>query len=408
MVSQEAWGRVDETGTVFVRDGESWREVGQYPDATEAEALAYFERKFSDLEGQVRLVEQRLRGGADATEVAKQAAHLRESVVGANAVGDLAALVTRLDALGSDLEVRTAEQQAQSQAELDEAVAVRTQIVEAVEALAGRDPQQTQWKQASLELDALFARWQEHQKNGPRIPKATGNDLWKRFRDARSTIETHRRAFFAELDSQHRDAKQRKEALVAEAQALAGKGSDGIPAYRTLLDRWKAAGRAGRKVDDALWAEFRAAGDVLYQAKAEAAAVENEEYSGNLEAKRALLAEAKPILNEQDRAKARGLLTDIQRRWDEIGRVPREALREIEDGIRQIEAHVRGLDESHWRESNPERKARSEGMAGQLEDAIEALEAKLAAAPKGSKDAKELEAELTTKREWLEVVQRAR
>ena len=28
------WGRVDETGTVYVRDGEDERAVGSYPDAT--------------------------------------------------------------------------------------------------------------------------------------------------------------------------------------------------------------------------------------------------------------------------------------------------------------------------------------------------------------------------------------
>ena len=50
---QQPWGRVDETGTVFVRTSDGEREVGQYPDATPEEALAYFERKYADLAGQV-------------------------------------------------------------------------------------------------------------------------------------------------------------------------------------------------------------------------------------------------------------------------------------------------------------------------------------------------------------------
>ena len=41
------WGRVDETGTVFVTDRGVEREVGQYPDGTPDEALAYFTRKFT-------------------------------------------------------------------------------------------------------------------------------------------------------------------------------------------------------------------------------------------------------------------------------------------------------------------------------------------------------------------------
>ena len=60
------WGRVDETGTVFVTDRGTERAVGQYPDGSPEEALAYFTRKYAELEGQVRLLEQRARGGAPA------------------------------------------------------------------------------------------------------------------------------------------------------------------------------------------------------------------------------------------------------------------------------------------------------------------------------------------------------
>ena len=70
------WGRVDETGTVFVTDRGTERAVGQYPDGTAEEALAYFKRKFAELEGQVRLLEQRARGGAPAADVAKTVASI--------------------------------------------------------------------------------------------------------------------------------------------------------------------------------------------------------------------------------------------------------------------------------------------------------------------------------------------
>lgn len=404
------WGRVDEHGTVSVREGEQWREVGQYPDASPDEALAYFQRKYADLEGQVRLLEQRSRAGASANDVQKAARHLRESVVGANAVGDLEALLTRIDALGAKLDELSAEQKAQAELQAQAAIADREAIVAEAEVLAARDPKQVQWKQASAEFDALFQRWQSAQKDGPRIPKSAGDALWKRFRDARQSVEQGRRAFFSELDSQHKDARGRKQALVERAQALAPKGAEGIPAYRSLLDEWKAAGRAGRKIDDALWADFKAAGDVLFQAKSEANAVVEGEQGENLAAKRAILEEAQPLLRVTDRAKARETLTALQLRWDEVGRVPREALREVEDGMRRIEAHVRKLDDDHWDRTNPERTARSEGLAGQLEESIEQLEAALEAA-RASKDtakATGLEAELETKRAWLAVVAASR
>ncbi|WP_343916850.1 DUF349 domain-containing protein, partial [Agrococcus citreus] len=402
-VIERGMGAVDATGTVAVKDGDAWRVVGQFPDVEASEALGYFERKFADLEGQVRLLEQRIRGGANARDVAKAAAHLHTTVSSANAVGDTGSLLTRLDALRGELGQLEAKQQAASKAEVDEAIAERTRVVEAIEQLAAADLENVQWKQTMQRVDALFADWQRLQKDGPRLSKGQADALWKRFRDARATLEGARRRFFADLDASHKDVRARKQALVDQAKALAPKGVDGIPAYRALLDDWKNAGRAGRKIDDALWAQFKEAGDVLFQAKTEQSAVENEEYTANLEAKRALLEEAAPILQLTDRAAAREALLPIQRRWDEIGRVPREALREVEDKMRAIETHVRELDERHWKASNPERKARSEGLAGQLEEAIEKLEAEVAAAT-DAKQRSELEAELATKRSWLEVV----
>lgn len=401
-----AFGRVDETGTVYVTDDGTERVVGQYPDGTADEALAYFTRKYDDLEGQVRLVEQRARSGAPAADVAKTVASLRQTLTDAAAVGDLPALRARLDALGGTVEKLTEEQQAEAKAALEAAIAEREAIVVEAEALAAKDPQSVQWKQASTQMEALFTRWKDHQQSGPRLPKRQADELWKRFRTARGTLDSNRRAFFAALDAEHKGAKQAKQALITKAEALAPQGPAGIPAYRRLLDEWKAAGRAGKKVDDALWAAFKAAGDVLYQAKAEVDARENEEFQGNLEQKLALLTEAEPLLNATDRVVARNTLTNIQRRWDAIGKVPRDQVRPIEDRLRKIEQAVKALEEAHWEKSNPEKKARSEGLASQLHDAIAQLEAELADAKKAKNEKKvaELTEALEARRAWLAAV----
>lgn len=404
-----AFGKVDETGTVFVRIDNEWREVGQYPDGTHEEALALFERKYADLEGQVRLLEQRVRSGANANDIAKSAAKLTEQVTEAKAVGDLPALAERLKAITEKSDSLAEKQREEQQAALARAEEERTQIVLAAEAIAARDLSNVKWKDVSAEVEALFAQWKEHQSTGPRLPKSTNDALWKRFRSARTTVEAARRQFFAQLDAQHKHAKTEKQRLIEEAKALSARGADGIPAYRSLLDQWKAAGRAGRKIDDALWAEFKAAGDVLFEAKAEIRAAEDAEFSENLAAKRELLREAAPLLEVTDRSQARETLTRIQRSWDEIGKVPRDNIREVEDGLRRIEQHVRSLDEAHWNATNPERKARSEGLAGQLEEAIEQLETGIAEAKKAGDDTRvqELESELATKQQWLEVARAA-
>ena len=98
------------------------------------------------------------------------------------------------------------------------------------------------------------------------------------------------------------------------------------------------------------------------------------------------------------------MLTGIQRRWDEIGRIfPREAERALDDELRKIEQALRTREETDWKRNNPETKARANDMTRQLTDAIQKLEDELAAAKKsGDKAAiaKATEA-LEARRTWL-------
>ncbi|WP_223247029.1 DUF349 domain-containing protein [Microbacterium oleivorans] len=378
----QPWGRVDDDGTVSVREGDQWRVVGQYPDGTPEEALAYFERKYADLASEVTLLEVRhRRGGASASDLRSTARTVRERLSGAAAVGDLASLEARLTALEGALSEASAEEAQAQRAAVDAAVTEREGIVAEIEAIAAKDPRSIQWKQTTADVAALFARWQEHQSTGPRLPKAVGQQLWKRFRDARAVIDKNRREFYSSLDEQHKSARDAKTRLVERAEALAPQGEDGIAAYRTLLDQWKNAGRAGKKADDALWARFKAAGDVLYGARIERENADVEASKDKIDAKRALLDEAAAVAKEKDNAKARTLLTNIQRRWDEIGRVfPRDTERGLDDQLRKVETALKSREDEDWKRNNPETKARQNDMTSQLQDAITKLEDELAAA----------------------------
>ncbi|MBD3751954.1 MAG: DUF349 domain-containing protein [Micrococcales bacterium] len=405
----QPWGRVDDDGTVSVREADQWRVVGQYPDGTAEEALAYYERKFADLASEVTLLEVRhRRGGASAADLRATAAILSGKISGASAVGDLAALSARVDALTASLTEASAAEAAQAREAVDAAIAERTQLVEQAEAIAARDPKTVQWKTASAEMSSLFDQWQSHQQNGPHLPKSISQSLWKRFRDARATVDKHRREFYAELDEAHKAVRERKNRLVERAEALAPRGEDGIGAYRDLLNEWKAAGRAGKKVDDALWARFKAAGDALYSARAGREAAEVEASKEKIDAKRELIERARPILDMADLAAARSALTAIQRSWDDIGRIfPREQERALDDELRKIEVSVRAREDAEWTRNNPETTARANDMTRQLYDAIEKLEAELAEATarKDQRAMKKASEALDARRAWLRALE---
>lgn len=405
-MNAESWGRVDDTNTVFVKDGDTERQIGQYPDGSPEEAIAYFSRKYADIAGQITLLEQRILRGTAGSEAATTVKHLEEALKEPSIYGDIAALRARVVVLAEKTEALVASQRAEKEAARGEALAKRTQIVESAEALAASDLATAQWKQLTTQMDALFEQWQEAQKSGPHIPKTQADELWKRFRKARQTLDTARRAFFAQMDATNKDVRARKQELIREAEALAPRGADGVSAYRQLLEKWKLAGRASRKVDDQLWTQFKAAGDVLYAAKTEEDARTDEEYGENLTQKNALLADAQPILSVTDHATARDLLLQIQKKWDAIGKVPRASMRDVESRMRKIEEHVKQLHDSHWKASNPETTARTQGLRGQLEASLAQLNETLvsAQAAGNTKLVSETQAAIETQTSWLAAI----
>ncbi|MFC8191356.1 DUF349 domain-containing protein [Cellulomonas sp. NPDC057328] len=406
------FGRVDEDGTVHVREAAGERVVGQFPGASAEEALGLYVRRYLDLQAKVVLFETRLAAtDLSVKEIDQTLTKLGQELAEPAAVGDLDGLRARLDGLRERAAERRAQAEAERQAAREAAVASRTQIVEQAEKIAGTDPSRIQWRPAGEQLRALLEQWKEAQRQGPRIDRPTEESLWKRFSHARTTFDRERRHFFAELESRNAEAKAAKEALVAQAEALSGSTDWGATsaAFRDLMARWKSAGRANRQVDDALWARFRAAQDAFFAARDAANQAVDAEFRANLEVKEALLVEAEAILPVRDLGAAKAALRSLQDRWEAAGKVPRGDLQRVEGRMRAVEQAVRDAESAQWRRSNPETRARAEGAAAQLEQAIAGLEDDLAKAQAAGDQRRvaEAQAALDARRAWLEQVQRA-
>ena len=400
------FGRVDAENNVFVTDAGVERKVGQYTAGDSDTALAFYTTRFSDLEAQVRILEQRLKSGVEAKNLKAAYDAITAELVEPNVVGDIQSLRDRVALVAPKIEEHAAAKAEESKAAVAEAIKVREQIVVKAEALASADPAKTIWKRATADMTALFEEWQANQKSSPRLPKAEADALWKRFSAARTKIESAKRAFFAASDAASKAAKATKQALVEKAEALAEKGSDSVADYRKLLDAWKAAGRSNSKVDDALWARFKAAGDTIYAAKGEQIAVASASQAEAFAAKVALLEEIKAIDPENDLAGAKKLLASIQDRWEKAGRVSRDQFAATEDKIKAIEARVRKAEAEHWKANDPAAKARKDDVTIKLEEAIAKLEKELATATAAGDKRKiaEISDSIAARKSWLEAV----
>ena len=410
MTGQE-WGRADEDGTVWVRTADGERKVGQYPGVTQDEALGYFVRKFDDLAAQVKLLEQRMKAGqvspSDAESTIKR---LEPTITDANAVGDLASLLSRLAALAPLVDERRVEAQKAKQEARAAIIAERETLVAEAEQLAGADPERIPWKTSGDRLRVLFDEWRRLQRDS-RLDKHTEDDLWKRFSHARTTFDRKRRHYFGALDEERNQAKAVKEDLVAQAEALSTSTDWSATAvtYRELMNRWKEAGRAAKRDDDALWTRFRAAQDAFFAARQAVNSQVDAEFADNLTQKEALLTEAEAILPVTDLGAAKAALRDLQTRWDAVGKVPRTEMARIEARLRKVEQTVRDYEQDRWKRSNPEARARALDLVAQLEKTIAGLEADLAKAEAAgnTRRIKDTEQSLAARREWLEQAQKA-
>jgi Domain of Unknown Function (DUF349) len=399
-----AWGRVAADGTVFVRTTDGERAVGQYPEGSPDEALAFFTRRYDALAFEVDLLEQRVHGAALSPDEARQSVKkVREQVTDANAVGDLAALTARLDALGPVLAQQREVRRGERAKKLEESRERKEQIVVEAEKLGeGHD-----WRHGANRLRDLLEEW----KALPRLDRATDDALWHRFSSARTSYTRARKTHFAELDEKRGAAKQVKLRLIKEAEALATSTEWGPTAgkYRELMRQWKEAGPAAKAEDDELWRRFRGAQDQFFGAREAANTQQDEEFAANAVKKEALLVEAEALVPVGDLDEAKRKFRDIAERWDAAGKVPRERMKDLEARIRKIEQEIRGVEDAQWKRTDPEKSARADDMVGKLESAISDIEADLekARAAGNEKKVKELEDNLASRRSFLEMARRA-
>ncbi|GHA38095.1 DNA repair ATPase [Streptomyces spiroverticillatus] len=382
-MSSDPWGRVDETGTVYVRTADGEKVVGSWQAGSPEEALAYFERKYEGLVVEIGLLERRVKTTDLSAKDAQTAIdHLRTQVDEHHAVGDLAALTKRLDALVSTVETRREERKAEKAKQADEAKSAKEALVTEAEELAQSD----QWRSAGERLRALVDTW----KGLPRLDRKADDELWHRFSHARSAFSKRRKAHFASLDAQREEARKAKEKLVAEAESLSKSTDWGGTAarYRELMTEWKAAGRAQREFEDDLWNRFRGAQDVFFAARGETFAERDAEQGENLKLKEELAAEAEKLVPVKDLKSARAAFRALNERWEAIGHVPRDARPKVEGRMQAVERALQEQEENEWRRTNPEARARAAGLTGQLQDAVEKLQKQIDAARSAGNNAK--------------------
>ena len=157
-----------------------------------------------------------------------------------------------------------------------------------------------------------------------------------------------------------------------------------------LFAEWKESGRAGRETDDELWKEFNQIRNSFRKQRDAFFAQRKTEWNTSIEAKRALIEEARQIAEKKDYGKnATERMKELDREWKKLGYSGRENNNALWDEFNEVKESFWQVKKSFMisRISNEleGKKKQLESLKRKLEDAE--FRIKIAANPSMKEDA---------------------
>ena len=199
---------------------------------------------------------------------------------------------------------------------------LKIQLCERTEAL-DKDPNVVQ---AFKVLQKNHARWREI---GP-VPRENRDEIWDRFKLATSVINKKHQEYHSRLkESLHENLEkkvklcERVEQIAAKVYETHGAWVDKTNQVLEIQKTWKTIGYAPKKDNNIIYARFRTACDVFFGNKAKFYAAAYDDQKENHKLKLEITEKAEALSDSQEWKETTNELIKLQKRWKEIGPVPR-------------------------------------------------------------------------------------
>lgn len=181
---------------------------------------------------------------------------------------------------------------------------------------------------AFKELQKLHEQWKEF---GP-VAKEFRDEIWERFKVATAVINKKYQAFFEGQKEQQAENLVAKTKLCEQVEAIAEKSdiksSNEWNALSNEIEEiqktWRTIGYASRKENQKIYDRFRAACDKFFEKKRVFYSDFKESMNDNMTKKLALIEQAEALKSSTDWKKATDQFIALQKKWKEIGAVPRK------------------------------------------------------------------------------------
>lgn len=165
---------------------------------------------------------------------------------------------------------------------------------------------------------------------GP-VARELREDLWARFKEASTFINKRHQDYFEQLHAAEEDNLKRKQEIIEKlktintAELTTGKlWEDATTAINELQAQWRTIGFAPKKVNQAIYDEYRSICDEFFKTKTAFYKQMRDDMQQNLQKKRALLAKAEELKDSEDWKEVTDKLIELQKQWKNIGPVARK------------------------------------------------------------------------------------
>ena len=175
-------------------------------------------------------------------------------------------------------------------------------------------------------LQKNHTRWREI---GP-VPRENRDEIWDRFKLATSVINKKHQDYHSRLKESLHENLEKKVNLCDKIENIAatvyethGAWVDKTNQVLELQKTWKTIGYAPKKDNNIIYARFRTACDVFFGNKAKFYAAAYEDQKDNLSLKIEIIEKAESLSKNQEWKETTNEFIRLQKRWKEIGPVPR-------------------------------------------------------------------------------------
>ncbi|MBQ9462925.1 MAG: DUF349 domain-containing protein [Bacteroidales bacterium] len=211
-------------------------------------------------------------------------------------------------------------------------LAAKQELCEQVEAIAVKEvASSNEWNDLSRQIEEIQAKWRT-------IGFATRKEnqkIYDRFRAACDQFYGRKRDYYAGFKDSMNANLDKKMAIIEKAEALktSTEWKKATDQFIELQKEWKEIGAVPRKKSEQIWKRFRAACDEFFAERDKNARPENDFY-GNLKAKKQIIDEIKAYVPVDDETANAEALAAFNARWQAIGHVPFKEKDTVNDAYR--------------------------------------------------------------------------